>query len=248
MNDSTHLSNAPLIRSELAFSWGDKTGNLFLDPSSLRRILDRKNEFEQIEYEWLVPKDRIKEFNGIPFFRASFNFSDVHYDVTLSEKKVEIGCDNTYQEWSAFQDVARAILSSLQTQEDGRDLKNEVQVSLRYIDAFTEEMRKGLKPTIFLEEKLGIKVTMPSSVRIFHEVTDDRNWFMAYHQELHNKIFVDFAVGEAELSIDEKAAIVDITVNVTSSEKDLFASSNDLHSTADNIFFELIAPVISDLS
>jgi len=152
-----------------------------------------------------------------------------------------------YSSWENFSvDISKGIEALLSTRPPTEKNSNFTSVSLRYIDAFNDELTGGRDVVRFLAEIFNLTISLPKSISGNIAAGATFKPTLQLHLPMENGVVMNIVVGEGS-GPTGNAIVMDTTVvTTTPTAGTLEAAMTALKSAHDvihNMFFELIKPI-----
>jgi uncharacterized protein (TIGR04255 family) len=149
-----------------------------------------------------------------------------------------------YKSWSEFEPVIRtgirALLSSRQSEEPVSAML------LRYVNAFAGELRQNKSVKAFLDDVLGIRVTLPDPVQQIVAPGSDVKLNLQLQIPVRGGYELSMQVGEGlvngQLQIMQDI-VMSVTGNTPPTEQAIMGKLNDLHSLIHDMFVGMTQPL-----
>lgn len=152
-----------------------------------------------------------------------------------------------YSSWEKFSvDISKGIEALISTRPPSEKNSNFTSVSLRYLDAFNDELTGGRDVVRFLAEIFDLKISLPKSISGNISTGATFKPTLQLHLPMDNGVVMNIVVGEG-VGPTGPAIVMDTTViTTTPTAGTLDAAMTALKSAHDvihNMFFELIKPI-----
>jgi uncharacterized protein (TIGR04255 family) len=110
-----------------------------------------------------------------------------------------------YRDWDSFRPIVREGVETLLSSRHASDKAN-ISVLLRYLNVFTEELTEGRKSVDFMNDVLGIKLTLPATLA--EQVSNLRDLRAGLQLSFNLKDALSMNIGIQEGAVGTKTGIV----------------------------------------
>jgi uncharacterized protein (TIGR04255 family) len=110
-----------------------------------------------------------------------------------------------YRDWDSFRPIVREGVETLLSSRHSSDKAN-ISVLLRYLDVFTEELTEGRKSADFMNDILGIKLTLPATLA--EQVSNLRDLRAGLQLSFNIKDALSMNIGIQEGTVGTKTGVV----------------------------------------
>ena len=253
---STIFRNPPLIEMIAELRWGAPA----IEQSQPPLVLpDRAAPYEGMFMRWVAkmgasgyePADRLVP-HGMPLPAYDpvirVNPKDAEERTTLFQLGPQLFTANAippYRSWNDFAPRVRTGVAALLDTRPKPDAQSPLLASLRYIDAFRDDLRQGQSLSRFLSETLGIHLSVPPAIERHRvEGEDIRSLIQLAVPSVGGVLRIQFAEGEVQ---SESALLMDMTFTmsepVTAELEAVMAAFERAHVITHQVFMELTAPI-----
>lgn len=154
-----------------------------------------------------------------------------------------------YHSWTKFKPFLEKGIDLLLLARPEDEAKAQLQVSLQYVDAYGPSITQGLTSEKFIQEKLGLKVSVPQAIESLFAVDGNRALSLQFNAELGSNLVMFMSVSDGAVA-NEPAVIVhtniQTTVKVEASKDSIMEALNAAQDIQHKIF-EGFIPNIKNL-
>ena len=152
-----------------------------------------------------------------------------------------------YQNWAQFEPIVREGIDALLHARDSSEKNvNFLSTSLRYIDAFNSTLTQGRDVSTFLDEVLGIKITLPSGLTQQLAEGSKHKPTLQFQLPMTSGMIMSLGIGEG-LFHETPAIVMDCTVGTTTpvaaSLDAVMATLTLARAAIHDTFFALTSPI-----
>ncbi|MFT8355830.1 MAG: TIGR04255 family protein [Bifidobacterium aquikefiri] len=247
METASIVKNAPLIKSQCVLRWNKVEADSALDPHEFKTTFAKFHVegITDLDSEWMIPRRMVERVpHNRPFYHLFYSFKEIGVDVALAHNEVRISSDNSYQTWVDFRDEIDLVVNVLSAVLGKGDHHIDL-IRLQYVDAFRRDILRGKSPADFVEDDLGITITLPHRLSITTGQFTTLSTFIDYLAEIDESTDFKLSIGEAKIDPDENVAICDTTVirKQRCSFDSISGILNLMHDVSHDFFIRLIQPI-----